>query len=107
VGLIFIETPEFADKFDRLATQEEMLLLQNELIGNPTKGRLIQGTGGARKIRLRLRGRGKSGGARVVYYYVDFRGEIWLLQVYAKSAKADLTVAERSKIYRFIKGTIR
>jgi hypothetical protein len=52
-------------KFDRIASQDEMIDLQKELIENPMKGSLVQGTGGARKIRMRMPGRGKSGGACV------------------------------------------
>lgn len=105
--LVFIEKPEFTAKFDCLATQDEMFVLQDELIRNPVKGKLVQETGGARKIRMRIGKRGKSGGARVVYYYVDFRGEIWFLEIYSKSEKADLTSIEKRKIYKFIKETIQ
>ena len=70
MNIMFIEIPEFVDKFDKVATQAEMIELQDELIKNPYKGNLVKGTGGARKIRMRFQGRGKSGGARVIYYYV-------------------------------------
>jgi len=106
MNLIFIETPEFVRKYDRIASQEEMINLQRELIANPMKGSLVQGTGGARKIRMRMQGRGKSGGARIIYYFVDLRGEIWLLDVYLKSDKDNLTSSEKQKLYAFIKEKI-
>ncbi len=65
---VFIETPEFAAKFDRIATQEEMIAMQGELIANPERGKIVQGTGGAKKIRMRIGRHGKSGGARAIYY---------------------------------------
>ncbi|HAJ78828.1 MAG TPA: addiction module toxin RelE, partial [Fibrobacteres bacterium] len=68
MNLIFIETPEFVRKYDYIASQEEMINLQRELIANPMKGSLVQGAGGARKIRMRMQERGKSGGARIIYY---------------------------------------
>ena len=107
MDLIFIETPEFIKKFDKLASIDEMLVLQEELFGNPFRGKIVQGTGGARKIRLGIRGPGKSGGARVIYYFVDLRGEIWFLDVYSKSEREDISESEKKKIYRFIKGTIK
>jgi hypothetical protein len=85
--IIFIETPEFVEKFEQVATYLEMIELQDDLIKNPYKGNIVKGTGGARKVRMKLPGRGKSGAARVIYYYVDLQGEIWLLDLYAKSTK--------------------
>ena len=107
MDIIFIETPKFTDKFDKIASQDEMIRLQDELIENPYKGKIIQGTGGARKIRMKLKGIGKSGGARVIYYYVDFRGEIWLLEIFAKSEKEDISENEKKRLYKFIKETIQ
>jgi hypothetical protein len=107
MDIIFIETPEFVRKFDRLATQDEMMALQDELIADPHRGRLVQGTGGARKIRMRVRGSGKSGGARVIYYFVDLRGEVWFLDVYVKSGKSSLSESEKQSLRDFIKETIR
>jgi hypothetical protein len=72
----------------------------------PKKGKLEQGTGGARKIRLKIGGHGKSGGARILYYYVDLRGEIWFLDTYLKKDKISLNDAEKQKLYNFIKEVI-
>jgi hypothetical protein len=107
MDVVFIETPEFVRKFDRLASQREMIGLQTDLLADPHRGDLVQGTGGARKIRMRLQRTGKSGGARVIYYFVDSRGEVWLLDVFAKADKSDLTETEKRNLYRFIKETIR
>ena len=76
------------------------------MITNPLKGNILKGTGGARKIRMKIQGRGKSGGARTIYYYVDFKGEIWFLDIYLKKDKSNLTENDKKKIYRFIKETI-
>lgn len=80
--------------------------LQDELIKNSYKGNLVKGTGGARKIRIKLPVRGKSGGARVIYYYIDLQGDIWFLDIYLKSVKEDLTESEKKKLYKFIKEII-
>ena len=104
--IVFIEIPEFVERFDRIASDSEMQELQNELFNNPFKGDLIKGTGGARKIRMKIAGQGKRGGARVIYYYVDLQGEIWLLDIYLKSSQADISESQKKKLYKFIKETI-
>ena len=103
---MFIETPEFIRKIDALDSEDAFIDLQKELIENPLKGKIIKGTGGARKIRMKVKGRGKSGGARTIYYYVDFKGEVWFLDVYLKNEKSTLTENDKSSIYRFIKEII-
>ena len=94
------------DKIDAFASKTEFYNLQNELIFNPIKGKIVKGTGGARKIRMKLSGTGKSGGARVIYYYVDLEGEIWFLDIYMKKDKEDLTENEKKKLFKFIKEVI-
>ena len=73
------------------------------LLERPDAGAVIPGTGGARKVRVRLPGRGKSGGARVIYAVV-LRGEaLALLDVYAKSEQANITANERKTIATLIR----
>jgi mRNA-degrading endonuclease RelE of RelBE toxin-antitoxin system len=107
MDIIFIETPEFVKKVDFLENQEEFIQLQDELIDNPLKGKLVPGTGGARKVRMRIKGSGKSGGARVIYYFYDMKGEIWFLDIYVKNEKADLYETDKKKLYNFIKEKIK
>ncbi|WP_228125015.1 type II toxin-antitoxin system RelE/ParE family toxin [Candidatus Methylospira mobilis] len=59
--------------------------LQQTLISAPETGDIIPGTGGARKLRWSRPGMGKRGGLRVIYYYVDVIGQIWLLTLYSKN----------------------
>jgi hypothetical protein len=56
----------------------------------------MQGTGGVRKVRVALAGRGKSGGARVIYYFHSDRLPVWALTVFAKNERANLTTAQRN-----------
>lgn len=90
----------------KFATHSEMEELQDDLIKNPFKGNSIRGTGGARKIRMKLHGKGKSSGARVIYYYVDLQGEIWFLDIYSKSVKENISESEKRRLYKFIKEKI-
>lgn len=70
------------------------------LLDEPTRGQLIERTGGFRKVRFARPSRreGKSGGTRVIYYLLDRRDRIYLLLVYAKGVKDDLTRAEENDL---------
>jgi hypothetical protein len=63
---------------------------------NPTAGDLIPGTGGVRKLRWGLEGRGKSGGARVIYFYHDAALPLFALTAFAKNERADLSQQDRN-----------
>jgi hypothetical protein len=65
---------------------------------NPDAGKEIRGTGGARKVRFAGRGKGKSGGYRVITFYSDEDVPVFLLNVFAKNEKTDLTQAERNEL---------
>jgi hypothetical protein len=77
--------------------------LVKALIERPHLGPVISGTGGARKVRVRLPGRGKSGGARVIYAIVLRATALMLLDAYAKSERADLTPGECKVIASLIR----
>ena len=65
---------------------------------NPDAGDIISGTGGARKFRIPFKGKGKSGGARVVTYFAGEEIPVFLLDVYSKGDKINLTQAERNEL---------
>ncbi|MBI2296271.1 MAG: type II toxin-antitoxin system RelE/ParE family toxin [Betaproteobacteria bacterium] len=89
--MIFVESPQFTRAITELMDDDEYRLLQAALLANPEAGAVIVGSGGLRKIRWSLPGRGKRGGARMIYYYWVVRRRIYLLFAYSKSAKGDLT----------------
>jgi hypothetical protein len=89
--MIFIETPVFTRQIKELVDDEEYRALQARLVANPDAGDQIPRSGGLRKIRLGVAGRGKRGGARVVYYWVTARSQIYMLLAYAKNVQEDLT----------------
>ena len=96
--IAFRELRRFTDKFFSIAEEEDLTRLQAELGSNPEKGEVIPGAGGARKVRIGIRGRGKRGGARVIYFVRVSRDVIWLLDVYDKTGKADLSQSERKDL---------
>lgn len=71
IPVTVVETPEFLSATRKQMSDAERALLVDYLAYNPAAGDLIQGTGGVRKLRWALEGRGKSGGARVIYFYHD------------------------------------
>lgn len=96
------ETPTFTQQAGKIFTEEEKNAVIEYLAENPTAGDEIPGTGGVRKIRFALQGRGKRGGARVVYYYLDDTFPIYALLAYPKNAKTDLTSDEKKAVKKFV-----
>jgi len=92
----FIETPVFTRLIADLLTDEEYRILQLELAGYPDQGDIIKGSGGIRKMRFAAKGKGKSGGIRVIYYWITARGQIYMLLAYPKNKKDDLSAGELS-----------
>jgi mRNA-degrading endonuclease RelE of RelBE toxin-antitoxin system len=89
-----IETTVFTKKISSLLTDEEYCNLQNELILNPEKGKVIRGSGGLRKIRWGTSERGKSGGVRIIYYWILRKNTILMLFAYPKNEQDDLTSSQ-------------
>jgi mRNA-degrading endonuclease RelE of RelBE toxin-antitoxin system len=71
-------------------SEDEYLGLQVFLLQYPESGRLVPGSGGLRKVRWAMSGRGKNGGVRVIYYFKKRDDEIWLLTIYSKSEVATI-----------------
>ena len=92
------ETPTFTRQADKLFTEEERRDLIDHLAENPLAGEEMPGTGGVRKLRFAVLGRGKRGGARVIYFYGGDDMPIYGLLAYAKSARTDLNPAERRAV---------
>ena len=72
------------------------------LARRPKAGRIIQGTGGLRKLRFARPGKGKSGGSRVIYYYHDDTKPILLLLIYAKADQDNLTNAQKAQLKKHV-----
>ena len=94
--MLFIETSTFTRELPRHFDDDGYAALQAFLSVHPDAGDVIRGTGGIRKIRWAMPGRGKRGGSRIVYYWLAREAHIYLLTLYAKGVKADLTSAERN-----------
>ncbi|MBE7494180.1 MAG: type II toxin-antitoxin system RelE/ParE family toxin [Verrucomicrobiaceae bacterium] len=98
VNLFFAELPGFTAECLRTASDEEFRSFQNELAAMPDSGDIIQGTGGLRKTRFKLAGRGKSGSARVIYLWLPHARCIVLFHFYTKQTKADLSAGDKKAL---------
>jgi hypothetical protein len=93
-----VETPELLSGARRVLSDEERRSLIDFLAANPMAGDLMQGTGGARKVRWAARGKGKSGGARVITFYAGPDLPVFLMAIFGKGEKANLSKAERNEL---------
>ncbi|MAY37234.1 MULTISPECIES: type II toxin-antitoxin system RelE/ParE family toxin [Spongiibacter] len=91
----FIETPVFTSWLKANVNDDEYREFQQEIASNPTKGDVIQGTGGFRKVRIAYGSKGKRGGGRVIYYWFDDDSQIYLVMGYSKGEKSDLSPQEK------------
>jgi len=89
--MVIIETSVFTKLITSLMKDEEYRLLQESLIIKPDVGAILKGSGGLRKARWKLEGKGKSGGIRYIYYWVSEDDQIIMLYVYRKSKQETLT----------------
>lgn len=99
----FIETLTFTRAVLALLSDEEYRGLQNALVEFPERGDLIKGGGGIRKVRHAAQGRGKSGGVRAIYYWAKEKSRIYMLMIYPKSKKDDLSDQETALLRNLVK----
>ena len=100
----FIETKLFTKLVQNYFTDDEYAALQNSIMANPDAGDVIPGSGGVRKLRWGLAGRGKRGGVRVIYYLRWQQGQVWMLTLYAKNEAATIPGAVLRKIKEELDG---
>lgn len=96
------ETRHYASRAEKLLTLPERNAVIETIAADPLKGDLIQGTGGIRKLRFATGHKGKSGGVRVVYYYYDDYAPIFLLDLFGKNEKSNLSKAERNALAQVV-----
>ena len=83
-------------------SQDECEVMIEMIARDPRAGDLIPGSGGVRKLRIALEGRGKSGGARLIYYYYNDDWPVLLLEVFAKNEKANLSKAQVNTLAKLV-----
>ena len=93
------ETPLFLRQAEKIWSRRERNEFVDYIAGHPEAGDVIPGTGGIRKVRWGREGAGKRGGARVIYFFHDTDRPLYLLMIYAKARKEDLS-AEKKRTVR-------
>ena len=88
--MVIIETPLFSRLVYDYLSEDEYAALQWALTLHPELGAIIPSSGGLRKMRWAMPGKGKRGGLRVIYYWRNGAGEIWLLTLYSKNESANI-----------------
>jgi mRNA-degrading endonuclease RelE of RelBE toxin-antitoxin system len=100
--MLIVETPVFTRRVLKLVSDENYRSLQQVLVADPETGNLIRHSGGLRKIRWSVTGRGKRGGVRIIYYWAPARETILMLLMYGKNEQDDLTAEQLRILKRLI-----
>lgn len=92
------EVPEYIRRVEKLLSNEERRDVIDYLAAHPKAGVIMEGTGGVRKLRWGRGGQGKSGGVRVIYYFHSEAMPLYLLTLFAKNERANISKAERNEL---------
>ena len=101
-----VENPEFQRRAAGRLSRREVDRLVDYIAANPDAGEPMAGTGGARKVRWAGRGKGKSGGIRVITFYSGPPVPVFLLAVFGKGEKSDISQAERNEMRKGLKDLV-
>lgn len=96
------ELPEYIRRASELLNEAEHKSVIDYLAAHPRTGDIMEGTGGIRKLRWARGGKGKSGGIRIIYYYHDQRIPLYLLTVFGKNEKSNITKSERNELAKLV-----
>jgi hypothetical protein len=97
-----VETPSYLDDAERLLSSDERKAVVDRLAADPTCGVVVPGGGGIRKVRFGFGARGKSGGARIIYLFSGADLPVFILAVFAKNEKANLSASERNVLTKMV-----
>lgn len=102
VPILVVEVAEFIRRSSALLDEEERLQLIADLAEDPERGPIMEGTGGVRKLRWAPEGQGRSGAYRVIYFFHSDMLPIFLLTLYAKGEKDNVSKAEKNEMRKLI-----
>jgi len=103
----FVETPIFTRDVRDVLSGEDYRQLQLALLLRPEQGSVIKGGGGLRKIRWKVKGRGKRGSLRVIYYWIPSDDTIYMLLLYEKSDQEDLTPTQARILRKLVREELK
>jgi mRNA-degrading endonuclease RelE of RelBE toxin-antitoxin system len=99
-----VETPIFTRQVTAGLDPDDYRLFQLHLLKHPDAGAVIRGSGGLRKVRWGLKGRGKSGGVRIIYFWDVGAERLYLLFLYPKNERSDLTREQLKTLRKLVTG---
>ena len=99
-----IATSKYERQVRRLLTEFERASMEDAIASSPAAHPVVPGAGGVRKARWGRQGKGKSGGVRVIYYYLVAGATVYLLSVYSKTEQSDMTPEGRKLARKFVEG---
>ena len=105
--ITIVELPEYIKRVEKILSKDERDDLLYYLSSNPKAGNLIEGTGGVRKLRWASKGKGKSGGSRVIYFSYNETIPLFLLTIFGKSEKVNLSKTERNELAKLVKELVK
>lgn len=105
--MVFIETSVFTRQIKNMISDDCYLEMQQFLARLPTAGDLVRGSGGCRKLRWKVPGRGKRSGIRLIYYWVRSDDQILMLTVYSKAMTNDLTTLQINTLGKLVAGELK
>lgn len=100
--MVFVETSLFTKLLGDYLDDDGYRALQSHLIERPDAGALIKASGGVRKVRWRSGGKGKSGGVRIIYYWAKADEQTFMLTLYGKGEKENLSAADLKRIVKLL-----
>lgn len=102
----FVHLPSYVRSTKHTLDEEQQRQIELAICRNPNAGTVIRETGGLRKLRVALKGRGKSGGGRVIYFNRSVVGRVYLVLFYSKNVQANLSKAQKQQM-RNLTATLR
>ena len=96
------ELPEYVRRAEKLMNASERMDIIHYLAAHPKAGDLMEGTGGIRKLRWGRGAQGKSGGVRIIYYVHSERMPLYLLTLFAKNERANISKAQRNELAELV-----
>jgi hypothetical protein len=100
--MVIVETPIFTKLINEIMSDDEYKELQEALVIKPDLGVLIKNSGGLRKVRWSVDGRGKRGGVRIIYYWMTENEQLYMMYIFPKNTQENLTNAQTKALRQIV-----